>query len=129
MTPLSRIQSRLKEIRERADAATAGKWLRSENSLGIFSAEKPICIVESNHKRDGQNIYREWEPRDNAEFIAHSRTDIPALLDALEVALKFIEEEECCICDSQHQYACVVCELKEEIAKKLEQSKRRLEGK
>jgi hypothetical protein len=61
------------EIRARADAATPGPW-RQEGPRVYFGFEGGIGL------RAAPN------PISNSHFIAHARTDIPALLSALEAA-------------------------------------------
>lgn len=68
----------IEEIRERCEKATAGPWMQKEladcseiydaNSWG--KALRPLALVGSSTI--------------DAEFIAHAREDIPALLDHIE---------------------------------------------
>lgn len=95
------IIEQIKRLRELEAKATPGPWLRSELSLEISSAQKPICIVESNHKREGTCIYREWEPRDNAELIAEIRNALPGILDSLAS----LSEENASLRDALDLYA------------------------
>lgn len=98
----------LKGIQERVKAATPGKWymeLGSERE--DFGGEEHHIFMDG---ADGQQHLiaqtnydtlnrRKDEPtfltsHADAEFIAHARTDIPALLAALEVARKVVDAAE-----------------------------------
>ena len=80
------IETRLAEIRARAEAATEGPWRASlldgveyeDGSSchrgGIYPSEKGAAPVLNTTNVD----------RRNAEFIAHARTDLPSLLAAVE---------------------------------------------
>ena len=75
----------IEEIRKRCEAATPGPWCSIKNEVrrdyevidGGEIIEEVDDIAECFMPNDGC-------PLDNADFIAHSITDIPALLDALE---------------------------------------------
>ena len=88
------IQSRLQEIRDRADKATEGPW-----STYFATGESP-GIVQHKVRDDGYfdlvSFVLPIFPKKeidwlNAEFIAHARTDIPKLLAVIE---KLIEQRE-----------------------------------
>lgn len=80
-------------IRERAERATPGPW--SARRWAIPTADQFFVMQAF---EDGKEIATAWQgvrypdmPRisgqeasDNAEFIAHARTDIPRLLDEIE---------------------------------------------
>ncbi len=87
------------EIKARADAATAGPWAEHWGDgfapditarAGELAAKKysmtteVICVLERFVPRFCGSDFH--ESRSNAEFIAHSRTDIPRLLDTLTAA-------------------------------------------
>ncbi len=89
--------SELQAIRERANAATEGPW-------GVHANGRMICQSD----RDGRPLERrgmracgdpfprigQVESYDDAPFVAHARTDVPALLDEnarLRVALAIAE--------------------------------------
>jgi hypothetical protein len=82
------------EIESRAAAATPGPWATDEDIGGCVAAEHPdfrsywtdvICITrDSVTKRKVAN----------AVFIAHARTDIPALIAALRAAQARVSELE-----------------------------------
>lgn len=85
-------KQRLEEIKARCDAATAGPWKRE--GFGT------LCYVSKTHGDKGMMICTprlssvlgdilplETEPTQktvDANFIAHARTDIPALVDGVE---------------------------------------------
>lgn len=88
----------LKAIRARCDSATAGKWYIAEVHHGPTNTHRQFIRSlegnpESSHKDHA--IAEAWGgegPRPNdAEFIAHSREDLPRLLDALEAGIKALE--------------------------------------
>ena len=71
----------LNRIRRQADAATEGPWVGIRYPDGlmgrvIVSGELGVCIAE------------DFPDDADAEFIAHARTAVPALLDALEKVLR-----------------------------------------
>lgn len=78
MTP-----ERLAEIRKRADAASPGPWtwILDGSISEIWDADD--CVVADT---DGHR-----SPDDDADFIAHAREDIPALLDEVERLTRAIE--------------------------------------
>jgi hypothetical protein len=90
-------QKQIDEIRARCEAATEGPWwwpFGSEALLvekcGYYCDEK---IGHVDHevvigRYGGQPHYVKLK---DARFIAHARTDIPALLDALEEAQREVE--------------------------------------
>lgn len=110
MTPL------FQDVRDRVKNATPGPWeydggdcrveSRSEQEFTSLELElsgvkdneyanfyqAPVCTVASNHRDlpvgEGSNPIDHW---DDAQFIAHSRTDIPKLLEALDVAVEKLE--------------------------------------
>ena len=70
----------LAAIRERAEKATPGPWhVYAAYSLSDITPETRTCVVDC-VASDGTLA------REDAEFIAHAREDIPRLLDALEAA-------------------------------------------
>ena len=73
--------STLDDIKKRAENATEGPWGSSDDGGEYRSA-----YVETTWSVDGENaepITDYLKPAD-AEFIAHSRTDVPKLVAALE---------------------------------------------
>lgn len=78
-------------IRERAELATRGPWLAdTAGHLEIYSQheDEPSLIFvfdwvpDKGIETDGYGHLQEMHP--DLEFIAHSRTDIPALLETIE---------------------------------------------
>jgi len=103
---MSDLTDRLDEIEARADAATEGPWEWHPYMGSGATLAKP------NHPFHERNILKttdDWPPvADDAEFIAHARTDIPALLAevrrlqaaadrvrALHVPFRIYDECEC----------------------------------
>lgn len=74
--------SRLGEIQARADAATAGPWLRRPSSSPRYAVvnNSAINIVPTIRLKD-------------AEFIAHAREDVPELVEALR-AVETVHTQE-----------------------------------
>lgn len=72
------------EMRERAESATAGPWMEQRWGRTAVRLLTP----------DGKEACRVYdEPRDaNATFIAAARTDVIALLDALDGSEKQVRE-------------------------------------
>lgn len=72
--------TRLDEIKARAEAGTSGLWVNPHGAMEKYGYEfinSPSGIVAS--KIDNHA---------NAEFIAHARTDVPALVEAVEAVLE-----------------------------------------
>jgi hypothetical protein len=81
----------LKVIRTRANAATGGPW-SVERDEYIFESRDDLvgtrdCCIDSIEEK-GARVVSSFEYNDNiqkdAEFIAHARQDVPALLDRVE---------------------------------------------
>lgn len=70
-------------IRQRADAATNGPWITDEYDRGDM-----VAMVVADTKEFGWwadfGPAEDAEQRANAEFVAHARTDVPALLALVE---------------------------------------------
>jgi hypothetical protein len=81
----------LAEIRARAEKATCGRWCvanvwRGDENV-IYSGTLPIAhICRKREWGKHERFLKEW--RDNAEFIAHARTDIPRLLAIIDLLTK-----------------------------------------
>lgn len=82
---------RLDQIAARCNAATDGPW-----ETWQASDEESTTWIDHrfgdvlNHDERGHGHMREnfaWMKRDDAEFIAHARTDVPALVAALRAVL------------------------------------------
>jgi len=87
----------LSQIRARADAATSGDWTFTGPSGptddtpegGDFAIRNAGHIIAETFHRTALNT---TQPAfGNATFIAHARTDIPRVLDALEAAQRDVE--------------------------------------
>lgn len=63
-------------IRRRMDEATPGPWAR--HGADVHAGDQPLF-----RGRDGSSEVRRQADRD-AEFVAHAREDIAALLDAMD---------------------------------------------
>jgi hypothetical protein len=67
----------LTAIRKRAESATEGPWEWDESSNCIDAPGFEVCIDAMNH---------------DAEFIAHARQDVPALIAEVERLRESLEE-------------------------------------
>ena len=107
----------LQEIKERCNKASAGPWKKfSEHENKVFSIavdapySEPIVFGDFVVERDGDfwsyGVYRE----ENADFIAHAREDIPALLkeiDILNEMVRILAGNDTNSCPMlQHYYNC-----------------------
>lgn len=98
----------LKEIKERAEKATMGNWVVEDyrqqskdwRSTGIiwakteenyYSPGKKICSVSCSNLHAGSDPIEIAEFEANSTFIAHARTDIPKLIEALEKSIEVIQ--------------------------------------
>lgn len=89
----------LAAIRARTDAATEGPW--SADPTGTVCAKADLLpdgkggeILPLSGPMEVAECYRDESPGErakNAEFIAHSRADVPALLDLVEVQAAELE--------------------------------------
>lgn len=88
MTPL---QTRIKEILARAQAATPGPWVGDEFEM---TTPKAPVLIPGNVRLVWAEDYHmsEWD----AEFCKHARTDVESLAKALEVAVEGLLSE--CYC-------------------------------
>lgn len=98
--------SRLKEIRAREQAATAGPWWYDEDERvwrlhGIafrIPAHDPIPEQIINYQilkapKRGTSYAEYWPNKEDGEFIVSSRTDIPRLLEAVEGVIRLHKED------------------------------------
>lgn len=76
--------TRLGEIRARADAATEGPWTAE------YSGEQGNCVLPPGYQstREAVAVTRLLSAQADAELIANARTDLPALLAAVEAVMK-----------------------------------------
>lgn len=95
---------KLTQIRERAERATPGPWtveLSDEDCHGVYripEIRNLICYEPDRRKAD---LFE----KQNAEFIAAARTDVPRLVAALKTSLSRLGD--CCICENTNQcWAC-----------------------
>jgi hypothetical protein len=110
------LDSRLKEIKERCEAATEGPWKNEDNAWDgnsnviVWDSEfDPIIYVNSGfgfQRKDPIEHKGNW----NSRFIAHARTDVPMLLEMVEHIIKSY-----CYCDDEQ---CDTCFRVEKIAEK-----------
>ena len=75
---------RLAEIKKRAEAATEGPWKKDQLEVVAYPKNRTsfdVCNISPEPSYD--------EAFSNTVFIAHSRSDIPDLIEALEEAWEF----------------------------------------
>lgn len=100
----------LAEIEARAAKATAGKWAIEYGAVvtkhpdfqgisdGVFGAHSAICYTNDGEYIENSNY------KADAEFIAHAREDVPALIKRLRKAEALLEEAQGYISEStEHQ--------------------------
>lgn len=79
--------NRLDEIEARANAATPGPWEAGCNDrhvLYVTTENEEFCAEYGPELYDSQGFFSD----DDTEFIAHARTDVPALVAALRAVLE-----------------------------------------
>ena len=84
--------NRLNEIEARANAATPGPWEAGCNDrhvLYVTTENEEFCAECGPELYDSQGFFSD----DDTEFIAHARTDVPALAAALRAVLKLHKED------------------------------------
>lgn len=77
MTTKPLTPAELGEIRERAEKATQGEWTPGTSAKGAAAVWTAISVTGS--MQVAETGYAEFD-HDNANFIAHSREDLPRLL-------------------------------------------------
>jgi len=87
----------LDEIQARADAATEGPWEARLGIGGLTNGKRVVGPREQNDLAQGPIVLMEplfWDSRSarNAEFIAHAREDVPALVSALKAVEAVVSE-------------------------------------
>ena len=84
---MTQLQDKLREIRERSEAASKGPWKAYDWPEFPRRDEAERCVrIESEFTVTA--FCYDGDPNHDALFIAHARTDIPALLAALELAIE-----------------------------------------
>lgn len=77
--PLSEME--LEQIRQRLRAASPGPWCHREGFIETCTDPSVLLSVTMKRSEAGLSALPSWE---NAEFIAHARTDVPRLLAEIE---------------------------------------------
>ena len=89
---------RLNEIEARANAATEGPWESDEYTEidpdGFYELSRVIAPDPDDGEDYAIGVVHVGILRPDATFIAHARTDVPALVAALREALEFAERWE-----------------------------------
>jgi len=110
MTTTEQILSLIAEHRKVANAATKGPWFVGPDKADDCEphANSGLALVDTGRTSDWDCARLcEWP---NARFIAHSRTAMPALLDALEHIAKY-HERKMCTCSSSVPITCPACRV------------------
>lgn len=81
----------LAAIRERAEDATRGPW---EEMATLPPSGEVYYSVDAVTGREVARLPHNPQGSEDTRFIAHARTDVPALVEALESVLVYIEEWE-----------------------------------
>lgn len=84
---------RLAEIQARADKATGGPWHEGEG-MSFVRARIVYDMVTDNRHVTTSHVLADVTRNHDAEFIAHSRTDVPRLVAALRAVLALHVEIE-----------------------------------
>lgn len=80
---MTTLTDHLAEIQARCNRATEGPWTAE------YSGEQGNCVLPPGYQstREAVAVTRLLSAQADAEFIAHSRTDLPALLAAVEAVM------------------------------------------
>lgn len=97
------IHERIEEIKARADNATPGPWRAIHGDSysaypTVMRQNGPHFILLDASEEDGPNAddgFRYPGTDEDADFIAATRTDVPALCRALEIAVGALEDVGC----------------------------------
>ncbi len=87
----------LREIRERCDLASAGRWIARRENPDFLVIGAPVCYMDEDQDVVvGQPLDcgPTNDPLDDAQFIAHARTDVPRLLTEIERLRKELAERD-----------------------------------
>jgi hypothetical protein len=106
------IDRKLAEIAGRADAAASGPWVKDEMKFVV--SDPPRISVEDFQAYEIASMIGPTDyARANADFIAHARTDVPALLrlvavlrEQLGVARLFVHRDWCFVNDCSNETPC-----------------------
>ncbi|WP_181349450.1 hypothetical protein [Thalassobacillus sp. CUG 92003] len=74
-------ENELAAIRERADNATEGPWTNFDD---VFYEDSPYVQVYDGFTETGVELVADCKRTKDADFIAHSREDIPKLLAEID---------------------------------------------
>ena len=87
------LSAALEQVGERAQAATPGPWEAEENEdcWELYGAVRPMLhplkLIKA--PKHGTPYAEYWPLPNDADFIAHARTDVPRLLAAFRVLVVF----------------------------------------
>jgi len=88
---------RLKEIEGRARAATAGPWGVEQDDLmwQLFGGDGMMALQLAKCPKSGTPYAEYWPNEADSSFIAHARTDVPALVAEVERLRAILLREAC----------------------------------
>ena len=93
---------RLDEIEARTNAASEGPWETYTITPAMGSM---VLTAPADGEEYGGYVVPEYLDTEDAEFIAHAREDVPALVAALRAVLELHAEKSygCAVCEEQDQ--------------------------
>ena len=94
MTPLT--DAEIEAIEKRCAAATPGPWEHQKDGYGSVEILAPLDGKEVDPVNDRRRVFHEYTHKvpvyEDLDFIAHSRTGLPRLLDDLKAARVALEQ-------------------------------------
>lgn len=95
---------RLNDIEERINAAYPGPWTHINQGCTTMPMVRTVEGYDISMIQGFGDCDTFMEP-ENAEFIAHARQDVPALVEALRAVLEIHAEKSygCAVCEEQDQ--------------------------
>ena len=113
VTPGGKVTNRLSTtdelaaMRARVDEATEGPWTASGEYAGswevTYTWRPGTELAECSRVLDVSDMGDACGNQGDAEFIAHARTDVPRLLDAVDAVLRVLDGQKSPVClDCMH---------------------------
>lgn len=92
---MSDLTEQLDAIKARAEAATEGPWTRWQVGTSLDQMSLTTMVVSDTARLNICDTSDDSTGRADAEFIAHSREDIPRLVTAVETVLELHTKRTC----------------------------------